>query len=181
MLRGSWLVTLPFLALAVPWAAELAQPGPPPAPPLVAPDRAQVDVLGIVPSDAGPVVVLRSRDAGQLMPVWIGEAEARAIERALGGAPAPRPLTHDLLASVVAGLGAAVQAVEVSDLVDGTFIGTAVLETERGELRRVDARPSDLLALALRTGAPIYVARAVLEEARIEGLDPRSGLDTWNP
>lgn len=172
MRRSTLLLALPFLAFAVPAAAKLVLPKPtPPAEVVPVGDRVPMEVMTVVPSDSGPVAVLRERAGSRMMPVWIGDAEARAIRLALNGETFPRPLTHDLLGGVITALGGTLVEVEVTDLVDNTFIGTAIVRTERGEVRRIDARPSDLMALALRTDAPIYVVRSVLEEAK---LDPKT-------
>ena len=115
-----------------------------------------------------PVVLLRdeSGEDDRVLPIWIGHAEAMAILLRLQDVESPRPLTHDLLKSVLETLGLMVERVEITRLDAGTFYAALVL---RGEDRRmaVDARPSDSMALAVRTGSPIYVADEVWEQAAL--------------
>ena len=111
-----------------------------------------------------PVVLLREDDGERVLPIWIGAVEASAIAFAQQGVQPPRPLTHDLLCNVIEALGDSVSAVHITDLRDGVFY--AVLVFESGV--EVSARPSDSIALALRTDAPILVAESVLDEAGIE-------------
>ena len=111
-----------------------------------------------------PVVLLREDDGERVLPIWIGAVEASAIAFAQQGVQPPRPLTHDLLRNVIEALGDSVSAVHITDLRDGVFY--AVLVFESGV--EVSARPSDSIALALRTDAPILVAESVLDEAGIE-------------
>jgi bifunctional DNase/RNase len=91
--------------------------------------------------------------------------EATAIATALAGVEMPRPMTHDLFTGVLGELGATLQRVTVTDLIEGTFYAEISLADSAGHSYTVDARPSDSIAMALRSGAAIYVARAVLEEA----------------
>lgn len=108
------------------------------------------------------VVVLKNADGSKLLPVWIGPVEARAIQMELEGHQAPRPMTHDLMLSLIDGLNARVLRVVINDLIDSTFYATIDLQTSRGE-RNIDARPSDAIALAVRARCPIFVDGAVLE------------------
>jgi bifunctional DNase/RNase len=112
------------------------------------------------------VVVLKERTSERYLLIWIGNPEAGAIALALQGVPPPRPLTHDLLKAVIESLGARVVSIIVNDLVDNTFYARIMLEIDGHEVD-VDARPSDAIALALRTQAPIYVSEKVLDEAGI--------------
>lgn len=121
--------------------------------------------LIVDPNNEGPVVVLREEGSALYLPIWIGVFEANAIALALEGVALRRPMTHDLLRGVVDGLGARLERVEIHALVEGTFLARLRLRTAAGELVEVDSRPSDAMALALRTGAPIWTARAVLEQA----------------
>jgi hypothetical protein len=112
-----------------------------------------------------PVVVLRELEAPhRVLPIVVGGLEATAIAVAISGQQPPRPLTHDLMAALVDTLGGRVESVTVTDVRDGTFLATLAITGADGE-HRVDARPSDGIALAVRAGAPLYVADAVLEEA----------------
>lgn len=115
-----------------------------------------------------PVIILREPESGKLLPIWIGQNEATAILLRLQGVEPPRPLTHDLLRNILEDLGYEVSKVEITRLAEGTFFAQLVLDRE-GQTMMVDARPSDSIALAVRTGSPLYVAEEVLEEA---GLEP---------
>lgn len=125
--------------------------------------------------NGAPVVLLREPDAREVIPIVIGRAEAEAIMRALREVDMPRPMTHDLFGNVFGALDARLRRVLIDDLVDNTFLGMLELEIEgRDEPVRVDSRPSDAMALALRAGATIHVAPAVMEAARLieyEGLE----------
>jgi bifunctional DNase/RNase len=126
-----------------------------------------VDVLGVnveVPNGA-PLVLLREHDAPyRVLPISIGAPEALAIGLALSSASPPRPLTHDLLATFLDHLHAHVDHVEVTAVRDGTFHAELTLQGPAGE-RRIDSRPSDAIALALRVDAPVFASDDVLDEA----------------
>ncbi len=112
-----------------------------------------------------PVVVLRSED-GRLLPIYIGLAEAMAINSALKNVVPPRPMTHDLLVDIIGKLNAKVERVIIDDLIDNTFYARIVLKQNDHEVE-IDARPSDSIAIAVRIGCPIYVDNKVLDEAGI--------------
>jgi len=131
----------------------------------------EVEIAALAVAATGaPVVLLRERDAREVVPILIGRAEAAAIERARRGLELPRPMTHDLFGSVFDALDARLSRVLIDDLVDSTFLGMLEIEVEgRDEPIRLDSRPSDAMALALRAGASIHVSPAVMEAAeRIE-------------
>ena len=110
-------------------------------------------------------IFLREKDGeGRIFPILIGRFEARAIDRTVRHQTFPRPMTHDLLAAVVEAAGTTLERVEITDLREGTYFATLHLRRET-ETVRGDARPSDAIALAVRTGSPIFVADAVLKEA----------------
>jgi len=119
------------------------------------------------------VVILKEKMAGRYLPIWIGPAEADAIAVKLQGVTVPRPLTHDLLRSVIDSLGATIESIIVSDLKSDTFYAKIILNVDGGKLE-IDSRPSDALALAVRAEAPIYVDEAVLDKAGIL-LDEETG------
>lgn len=160
--------------LVVPSASAKHRPEPvvstpqPQVRPASAPARVEMRVHKVLNSQAGPVVLLTDPAQTLTMPIWIGAAEARSIQIALDKYPVARPLSHDLMVALLRDLHAEVVDVEVSGMVGETFIGTAHLRTVHGKLLSVDARPSDLLALALRTAAPIFVAQDVLRVAKLE-------------
>lgn len=113
-----------------------------------------------------PVVVLKEKGARRFLPIWIGQFEATSIMMELQGIEPSRPLTHDLLKNVVDAFGARVARIVVNDLEDGTFFARIHMDV-RGEDFDVDSRPSDAIALAVRTGAPIFAEDKVLDEAAI--------------
>ena len=119
------------------------------------------------------VVILKEKVSDRYLPIWIGPAEADAIAVKLQGVAVPRPLTHDLLNSVIDTLGAAINSIVVNDLKNDTFYAKVILDTD-GKQIEVDSRPSDALALAVRTGVPIYADDSVLEKAGII-LDGETG------
>jgi len=123
-------------------------------------------VQSVLENSGHMVVVLRADATDHVLPIWIGNFEATAITQAIQGQPSARPMTHDLALRLLDALGAQVQRVVVNKLVESTFYAEITLA--QGELRQtVDARPSDALALAVRTAAPIYMARAVLDQAAV--------------
>ncbi len=119
------------------------------------------------------VVILKEKTAKRYLPIWIGPSEADAIAVKLQGVTVPRPLTHDLLGSVIDSLGAALDSIIVSDLKSDTFYAKIILNVD-GQQVEIDSRPSDALALAVRTDAPIFAEEAVLDKAGIL-LDEETG------
>ena len=114
------------------------------------------------------VVILKQSERDRYLPIWIGPSEANAIAMRLQGLSAERPLTHDLLVSVLGTLGASVSRVVVTHVTDGTFHARVYVETGSGDENEVDSRTSDAIAVAVRTGSPIYVDERVLDEAGVE-------------
>jgi bifunctional DNase/RNase len=126
--------------------------------------RMKVDKLGIDLLTHDPVVILKDIEGKRYLPILIGPFEATAIALALEGTPVPRPLSHDLMRSIIQALKAKVARIVIHDLQENTFYAKVILEANGGNLE-IDARPSDSIALALRTNAPIFVSeRIVLEE-----------------
>jgi bifunctional DNase/RNase len=121
--------------------------------------------LIVDPNSDAPVVILREAEEGIFLPIWIGPFEANAIAMAAEGVEPPRPMTHDLLRSVLETLEATLVRVEIFALLEGTFHARLIVASREGERREVDARPSDALALAVRVDAPIWAARDVLDSA----------------
>lgn len=119
------------------------------------------------------VVILKEKEADRYLPIWIGPAEADAIAVKLQNVELARPLTHDLLQSVIDSLGASLNFIVVNELQNDTFYAKLSLSVDGTQLE-VDSRPSDALALAVRTGAPIFVDELVLEKAGII-LDEETG------
>lgn len=112
------------------------------------------------------VVILRESEAERYLPIWIGSWEAQSIAMKLQGVEAERPLTHDLLTTVLLDLGVSVRRIVVSDLADETYRARIVL-VQGGSDHDIDARPSDAIALAIRAGAPIFATEAVLDRAGV--------------
>jgi bifunctional DNase/RNase len=112
------------------------------------------------------VVILKEKGTNRYLPIWIGPAEADAIAVKLQNVELSRPLTHDLLQSVISTLGASVEYIVVSGLKEDTFYARLALSVDGVKLD-IDSRPSDALALAVRVGAPIYAEESVLEKAGI--------------
>ncbi|MCD6497071.1 MAG: bifunctional nuclease family protein [Deltaproteobacteria bacterium] len=125
-------------------------------------------VSGVVmePRSKNPVLVLKSGDGRHLLPVWVGIMEAGAVAAVLEEVVPPRPMTHDLMASMLADLGARMVSVEVTRIENDIFYASIHLD-QGGRSLVLDARPSDAVALALRTGAPVMVAEEVIETAGI--------------
>ena len=113
-----------------------------------------------------PIVVLKDVNGNTVLPIWVGIFEANAIALEIEKVTTPRPMTHDLLKTVLLGLNAGVKKVVVSDLKDDTFFAVIWLEKD-GEMITVDSRPSDALALALRLDCPIYVDDSVLKNSKM--------------
>jgi uncharacterized protein len=114
-----------------------------------------------------PIVLLKTVNGNTFLPTWIGHAEAAAILMRLQGADSPRPMTHDLLTRIVGELDASVSRITVTELRDNTFYALITLTASASEIE-IDSRPSDAIALAVRSEAPIFAADSVIEESGIE-------------
>ena len=112
-----------------------------------------------------PIVILRDKDGDRVLPIWVGIFEANAIALQIENISTPRPMTHDLLRNIIGDLDGRVDRVVVSDLKDNTFYAIIHL-TVRGERIAIDSRPSDAIALALRTRSPIMVEESVIDNAK---------------
>ena len=121
--------------------------------------------LMVDPISNMPIVILRDKDGQKTLPIWVGMFEANAIALQIENISTPRPMTHDLLRNVIHDLKASVQKIVVCDLQDSTFYALIYLALN-GESVAIDARPSDAIALALRTRAPIFVEEAVIDNAK---------------
>ncbi|MCX6003677.1 MAG: bifunctional nuclease family protein [Chloroflexi bacterium] len=119
------------------------------------------------------VVILKEKETNRYLPIWIGAAEADAIAVKLQGVSVSRPLTHDLIQSMVDALGAKINSIVVSDLKNDVFFAKIVLNVDGGQAE-IDARPSDAIALAVRVQVPIYAEENVLDRAGI-WLDKETG------
>ena len=134
----------------------------------------QMRIKGLMldPASKTPIVILHESEKNILLPIWIGVFEANAIALRIEGIEPPRPMTHDLLFTLLETLETEVKSITISDLKDNTFYAQIDLQAPDGEMR-IDARPSDAIALALRAKAPIYVLRSVLEIAQTSEIAQR--------
>ncbi|MCX6590189.1 MAG: bifunctional nuclease family protein [Acidobacteria bacterium] len=126
----------------------------------------KIRTLMMDPVTQMPIVILRDMSGDTILPIWVGPFEANAIALEIEKVSTARPMTHDLIKTLLSGLEARVQKVVVSELKDETFYALIWLEKD-GEIISVDSRPSDALALALRTDCPIYVEDAVLKNSKL--------------
>jgi len=147
--------------------------------------------LGLDRTTNTPVVILQEKDGSRVLPIWIGPAEASAIAMELQGLKPPRPMTHDLLKTVILGLGATVRRIQISGLKDKTYFAELWLAREDYHFQ-LDARPSDSIALALRVHAPIFTDPELLELGKDPSDEPtpdhapdaeklRAWLEKMNP
>jgi uncharacterized protein len=134
--------------------------------------------LTLDPITKTPIVVLKDSDNKLNLPIWIGLLEATSMATELEGIRMARPMTHDLLRSLIEEVGGAVERIEVTDLRDNTYYAMIHLSVG-GRRLAVDSRPSDAISLALRTKSPIYVARKVLESSSV--LPPETEEGTRDP
>jgi len=111
------------------------------------------------------VIVLKEKDGERQIPVVIGFMEASSIRLKISGVDAPRPITHDLLVNVIEVLGGRLERVLIDKLVDNTFHAKLEMRSKEGEIKLIDARPSDSIAMAVRFKAPIFVADDVLDKS----------------
>jgi len=137
--------------------------------------------LMLDPVSNSPIVVLKDDDEKFFLPIWVGIFEANAIALQLENITTPRPMTHDLLRNMISELNAEVTRIVINDLRDSTFFAQIRLLVG-GKTLEVDARPSDAIALALRTEAPIFVAQSVLDQAQTitpDGEDNDEKMKKW--
>jgi len=130
--------------------------------------------LGLDRSSNTPVVILQEKDGERVLPIWIGPAEASAIAMELAGVKFSRPLTHDLVKHVILGLGGLVKKVSITRVKENTYYAEMEIH-QNDNVVRIDARPSDSIAVALRLGAPIFTQEALLGLTSIDLVDTGSG------
>ena len=114
-----------------------------------------------------PIVLLKTADGNRFLPIWIGHPEAAAILMKLQNASTPRPMTHDLVTEILGQLNADVVRITVTELRENTFFAQITVQQDGSEVE-IDSRPSDAIALAIRSDAPIFAAESVIEESAIE-------------
>ena len=119
------------------------------------------------------VVILRAKESNRCLPIWIGPAEADSIAMRLRNEDVPRPMTHDLVQSIISSLGATVGRIIVSDLSNDTFYAKIIIQSNGTQIE-IDSRPSDAIALAVRADAPIFASDSVVEKAGVE-MDEETG------
>ncbi|HUS59271.1 MAG TPA: bifunctional nuclease family protein [Planctomycetota bacterium] len=143
------------------------------APPEEEPQLIQAEVQGVLiePESKRPVVLLTSLDGQSCLPIFVGQVEAAAIWRCLNKLDVGRPMTHDLLVSIINELGAAVSRIVVTEMKDGVYHSNIEI-TAGDKTLTLDSRPSDAIAVALRTGAKIYVDTKVMKEAGLKPIQP---------
>ncbi|RMG49180.1 MAG: bifunctional nuclease family protein [Acidobacteria bacterium] len=127
----------------------------------------EVKVRGLIldPTSNSPIVILKDSSSDSMLPIWIGVCEANAIAMEMEKAVAQRPMTHDLLKNIIDQLDARVEKVVINDLVENTFYAVIVLRWN-GKHILIDARPSDAIAIALRTDSPIFVSEHVMRNSK---------------
>ena len=135
-----------------------------------------VQSLGLDRASNAPVVILQESDGERVLPIWIGPGEASAIAMELAQMKFSRPLTHDLIVSVLGGLGGALQKVIISRVKENTYFAEMIIRRD-GELISIDARPSDSIAVALRMEAEIFAHDELLERTSIEVAEDQSVLE----
>ena len=148
--------------------------------------------LGFDPKNMSPIVLLRDREERNFLPIWIGMFEAAAIAMELQDFKPPRPMTHDLMTVLLEKLGAKMLRVVINEIVDDTFYAVIEVGIQKGaeeEMIKMDARPSDAIALAVRTHVPIFVSESVMLKAKMvnaekddeESVKFKSFVDNINP
>jgi bifunctional DNase/RNase len=132
--------------------------------------------LMIDPITNMPIIILRDQEGQRILPIWVGVFEANAIALQIENVQTPRPMTHDLLKNIIDDLSAQVERIVVTELKENTFYALIHLR-KNGHSIEVDARPSDAIALALRTRSPIFVEEAVIQNARSVDNSRESSMD----
>jgi len=130
--------------------------------------------LMIDPITNMPIIILRDPVSSAVLPIWVGIFEANAIALQIEKIVTPRPMTHDLLKSILSTLQTSVEKIVITDLKENTFYALIVLN-QAGQMVPIDSRPSDAIALALRTGSPIFVRQDVIEKAKNTDLTKDAG------
>lgn len=126
----------------------------------------KIRALMMDPNSGTPIIILKDVNSETMLPIWVGAYEANAIALEIEKIAPPRPMTHDLLRNLIVELGLTVDRVVVTSLRDNTFYAVIELTAEDGEAMRLDSRPSDAIALALRADCPIFVDSEVIQASR---------------
>lgn len=136
----------------------------------------KIRTLMMDPVTQMPIVVLRDSSGGTILPIWVGVYEANAIALEIEKIATPRPMTHDLIKTLLLGMDARVDRIVVNELRDDTFFAVIWVEKD-GQMISIDARPSDALAIALRTDSPIFVDESVLKNSRMAASQEKGKED----
>jgi bifunctional DNase/RNase len=139
--------------------------------------KMEIKGLMLDPVSNMPIVILKDVNSNQVLPIWIGIFEANAIMVQLENISSPRPMTHDLMQSILVQLNAVVEKIVVTDLKNNTYFAIIHLDL-KGKKYTIDARPSDAIALSLRTGSPIYANVKVIEQAQKMDADKEGGIES---
>jgi len=126
----------------------------------------KIRALMMDPNSGTPIIILKDVQSDTMLPIWVGAYEANAIALEIEKISPPRPMTHDLLRNLIKELGVEVERVVVTRLQDNTFFAEIEMRNSEGDLMRLDSRPSDAIALALRTDCPIFVDMEVIKASR---------------
>jgi uncharacterized protein len=127
----------------------------------------EAEIWTVAQTDQGNVVLVRPKGSDLAVPIFIGQLETQSILIGMGGVEVPRPLTHDLVLSLLSALRAEVTRIEIHDLREGTFYARILLKAAGGDPIVVDSRPSDAIGIAVRALCPVFIAESVIEEAGI--------------
>jgi len=127
----------------------------------------EVGGLGFDPRNFSPLVLLKDKDEFNFLPIWIGIFEATAIAMELQGIKAPRPMTHDLLKDAIDKFGGKISRVIINDIKEGTFYANIEIEGRDGKKIELDSRPSDAIALAVRSACPVFVSEVVMMQSKL--------------
>lgn len=128
----------------------------------------QLGGLGFDPKNMSPIVLLRDLEERNFLPIWIGMFEAAAIAMELQDFKSPRPMTHDLLTKIIGVLNGTVKRIVINEIIDNTFYAIIEIQAQDSEeIIKIDSRPSDAIAVAVRTHVPIFVAESVMEKAKM--------------
>ncbi len=140
--------------------------------------KVQVDIISIIYDrvNNSPVVLLKEKDGGRILPIWIGFFEAQAIYMALKGVMLERPLTHDLCSDTICYLGGKLKEVYIYKLHEGTYYAYLIVD-QNGKIINIDARPSDSLAIGLRQSAPVYVEETIMKNNHLTDTLSSSSKD----
>jgi len=145
----------------------------------------KIRALMMDPNSGTPIIILKDVNSETMLPIWVGAYEANAIALEIEKIAPPRPMTHDLLRNLIVELGMKVDRVVVTSLRDNTFYAVIEITADDGEAMRLDSRPSDAIALALRADCPIFVDLEVIEASQNkiatddESTDVESGEEDW--